>query len=255
MAIGGFDSYVICTSPRSGSTLLCALLAETGVAGYPGSHFHQPSLARWLEVYQLTTVDFSSERDALHAVFLAARQRGTGQNGIFGLRMQRGSFDYFISQTGFRYPKETNDVARIEAAFGKTLFIHLSRKDKLAQAISRVKAEQTGLWHRNSDGSERERLSPPQEPRYDPEAIAHHMAELARFDEEWEQWFVKEGIQPLRIDYDRLSQQPQNTVAELLSALGMDPKHAKDITAPTAKLADSTNSDWVRRFQSESSSV
>ena len=31
--MANFDSYVICTSPRSGSTLLCQLLAATGVAG------------------------------------------------------------------------------------------------------------------------------------------------------------------------------------------------------------------------------
>ncbi|HBF29284.1 Stf0 family sulfotransferase, partial [Rhizobium sp.] len=28
-----FSSYVICTSPRSGSTLLCKLLAATGISG------------------------------------------------------------------------------------------------------------------------------------------------------------------------------------------------------------------------------
>ncbi|MEM1201062.1 MAG: Stf0 family sulfotransferase, partial [Pseudomonadota bacterium] len=33
--MAGFDAYVICTSPRSGSTLLCKLLAPTGIAGKP----------------------------------------------------------------------------------------------------------------------------------------------------------------------------------------------------------------------------
>ena len=32
------------------------------------------------------------------------------------------------------------------------------REDKVGQAISRLKAEQTGLWHKFSDGTERERL-------------------------------------------------------------------------------------------------
>ncbi|WP_425081109.1 Stf0 family sulfotransferase [Ruegeria arenilitoris] len=30
-----FDSYLICRTPRSGSTLLCQLLAATGCAGKP----------------------------------------------------------------------------------------------------------------------------------------------------------------------------------------------------------------------------
>jgi trehalose 2-sulfotransferase len=32
-------SYVVCATPRSGSTLLCALLAGTGVAGRPEEYF------------------------------------------------------------------------------------------------------------------------------------------------------------------------------------------------------------------------
>src|SRR3954467_13591327 len=32
-------SYLVCATPRSGSTLLCELLAATGVAGRPAEHF------------------------------------------------------------------------------------------------------------------------------------------------------------------------------------------------------------------------
>ena len=34
-------SYVVCATPRSGSTLLCALLAGTGVAGNPEEYFER----------------------------------------------------------------------------------------------------------------------------------------------------------------------------------------------------------------------
>jgi hypothetical protein len=32
-------SYLICATPRSGSTLLCAALDDTGIAGHPEEHF------------------------------------------------------------------------------------------------------------------------------------------------------------------------------------------------------------------------
>src|SRR5215218_5731466 len=32
-------SYLICATPRSGSTLLCAALDDTGIAGHPAEHF------------------------------------------------------------------------------------------------------------------------------------------------------------------------------------------------------------------------
>ncbi|MEO1275711.1 MAG: Stf0 family sulfotransferase [Pseudomonadota bacterium] len=57
-------SYVICTAPRSGSTLLCHLLRATGVAGWPGSHFHRPSLTGWLDAYGLREADFANREEA-----------------------------------------------------------------------------------------------------------------------------------------------------------------------------------------------
>ena len=39
-------------------------------------------------------------------------------------------------------------------------YLHLSREDKLAQAVSDLKAEQSGLWHVFTDGSERETTDP-----------------------------------------------------------------------------------------------
>ncbi len=36
-----------------------------------------------------------------------------------------------------------SDVERIEKAFGSTLYVHLSRHNRLDQAISRVRADRT----------------------------------------------------------------------------------------------------------------
>ena len=246
------QSYIICTTPRSGSTLLCELLAATGVAGRPGSHFHAPSLDEWLKNYGLDEGRFASPREALRAVLDAAHARGTAGTGVFGLRMQRGSLDHFVQQLGALHPDRMSDVERIEAAFGPTAFIHLSRPDRLGQAISRVRAEQTGLWHRRADGTEMERLASPQEVRYDAGAIARHMAELAALDRAWEDWFAQQALKPLRIGYEALSRDPRSVLAGLLGALGLDRAHAQGIEPPTAKLADATSQEWRAWFEAES---
>ena len=48
---GRTESYLICGTPRTGSTLLCGLLDSTGVAGHPESYFRQPDeqslAAKW----------------------------------------------------------------------------------------------------------------------------------------------------------------------------------------------------------------
>lgn len=244
------QSYMICTTPRSGSTLLCKLLAGTNIAGDPDSHFHSSSFNDWLDDYDLNEADFASRQDALRAIFKAALARGKGDTNVFGLRMQRGSFDHFMQQLERLFPGQMSDVDRIEAAFGPTLYVHLSRSDRLDQAISRVRAEQTGLWHRNSDGTELERLAPPKEPRYDAEAIKRHMVELEALDESWEQWFKREAVEPLRINYVSLSADPQGTLAQVLSTLQLDPTRARFVETPTAKLADELNQKWRVRFLS-----
>ncbi len=247
----GYKSYIICTTPRSGSTLLCKLLAATGVSGYPDSHFHNPSIANWLKSYDISTDDFGSDQEALRAVFSAARKRGRGDTRVFGLRLQRGSFDFFIQQVGNLYPDLDTDLEHIQAAFGDTLFIYLTRRDKLDQAISRVIAIQTGLWHKHADGTELERNSPPQIPVYDADEIARHLAELTALDDDWKAWFDNENISPLQINYDELSANPTNVLAGILDHLALDSEIARDIKPQVAKLADATNRIWSERFTAD----
>ena len=246
-----YDAYIICTSPRSGSTLHSSLQQATGKAGLPESLFHTPSLAGWCDAYDLTISDYPKHRDFVGAVFAAARNAGTGDTGMFGLRMQGPSFDFFLQQIAILHPDETSPAARINAAFGRVLFIHLSRPDKLCQAISRVRAAQTGLWHRAADGTELERLSPAQEAQYDPEAIAEHMAELMRLDRAWTDWFQSQNIDPLRISYDALSADPAGCLASLLGALGLDKSLAQGVVPGVARLSDRINREWEARFRAE----
>lgn len=250
-----YEAYVICTSPRSGSTLLCKLLAATGVSGKPGSHFHEPSIARWLEYHHLAAEPGAALRDTLRRVFDAAIARGTGDTGIFGLRLQRHSFEFFVEQLGVHNPGLPNDRARFEAAFGRTLFIHLTRPDKVAQAVSGLKAEQTGLWHLAPDGTEIERSAPPAEPAYDGAGLRRLYDEFTGFDAAWPAWFAAEGISPLRITYDELSADPRTTLRRVLTALGLDPIAADPVVPGVAKLADRMSEEWVSRFRAENGMV
>lgn len=247
----GYRSYIICTSPRSGSTLLCKLLAATGRSGVPESHFHDPSISDWLGYYGLRREQFTTERDALNAAFSAALKQGTGDTGLFGLRLQRHSFCFFIQQLEVLYPDRLSDTARLEAAFGKTLFIHLTREDKLEQAVSFVKARQTGLWHMAPDGTEIERLSPAEQPVYDADAIAEQLRYFNAADDDWKTWFATQQIEPLRVTYEALSADPRWQLARILACLGIKHEPDENLPLPVAKLADTTNREWTERFRRE----
>ncbi|MEP5151976.1 Stf0 family sulfotransferase [Planktotalea sp.] len=246
-----FDAYIICTSPRSGSTLLCRMLAQLKTAGSPDSHFHEPSLEKWLAYHGLNGNDFDNQRAALTAVFHAAQLKGRGDSDIFGLRLQRDSFDFFVQQLELLFPQSMGDKDRIEAAFGRTLFVHLSRANKLNQAISVVTAMQSGLWHMASDGTEIERSAPAREPIYNAKAITAELEGFIAADKAWETWFEDQSIEPLKIPYEALSQDPYGQLQRVADALGVTCKTLRGQAPPLAKLANERNKKWSERYRSD----
>ncbi|WP_346895612.1 Stf0 family sulfotransferase [uncultured Roseibium sp.] len=246
-----YRSYIICTSPRSGSTLLCRMLADTGIAGKPASLFYRPSIEDWLTRMNITPAETATERDSLAAILRAAIDRGTAGTGLFGLRQQRPSFPFLCKKLAVLYPDEPTDRARLHRAFGPTLFIHLTRHDKIEQAVSYLKAEQSGLWHAAPDGSELERLAPHRDPSYDRDQIRACVETMTDYDNGWLSWFDQEGISPLRISYKNLSGDPLAILQTILERLGLDPAAADGISPSVKKLADETSREWVARFRAE----
>ena len=139
-----YQSYMICTTPRSGSTLLCRMLAATGIAGAPDSYFHVASLDRWMQDFAVSKTDHPSRRDAIAAVFAAAQRLGRANSAVFGLRIQRGSFAYLMSQIKELCGDDPSESKLIDEIFGRTSFMHLTRQNKLDQAISRSEERRVG---------------------------------------------------------------------------------------------------------------
>lgn len=247
--MAGFSSYMICTAPRSGSTLLCRLLAATGIAGKPESYFYDPTLDGCLK--DLGVSPASDRAGSITAMFMAAKAEGRGDSAIFGLRQQCRSLAFLSGALADLHPALPGDAARFQAVFGPTLFIHLTRADKLAQAVSWVLAEQRGLWHVAPDGTELERTAPPQVPVYGAALLRDRVATLTAWDRDWNDWFAAEAVSPLRLTYDGLSADPGGTLARVLVALGLDPAAARGVTPVVRRLSDATNADWVARLRAE----
>lgn len=231
--------------------MLCKMLKASDCAGNPESYFHQSSVDSWLKTCSLEAEEFSSEREKLQAIFSTVQIAGHAGTDIFGLRMQQRSFGFFLDKLAILHPNSPNDTCRIAASFGSTLFIHLTRHNKIEQAVSHLKAEQSGLWHKSSNGQELERLSPAQELRYDPIEINRLIAEMTQNDIDWHTWFNSQGIEPLRLSYENLSNTPKSALSKILQALDLDPTIAQKIDPPTAKLADRLSLEWAERYISE----
>lgn len=238
--------YMICGSPRSGSTLLCDLLKQTGVAGYPESYFRPESIIEYSSKWGLSNTSEDWDNGYLQTVINYANK----STGCLGIRMMWSNFPEFLERLKKLHPQYNNDQRALRETIFIDRFIHISRHDKIAQAISLVTANQTGLWHRSSDGTERQRTKPPEKPFYSYQQIAEALEMIELEANGWKNWFNDNDISPLVITYEELALDPQSIVDKIMNYLGLNTLHEPKVT--TAKMATSINKAWADRFRRES---
>ncbi len=247
-------SYIICATPRCGSTLLCDLLHDTGVAGNPHSFFRRQDFVEWAAELNVPVAQWQDQQAFDLAYLEAAVEYGTGPTEMFGMRLMWESLADLSDRLADLFPGLPSDNARFRSAFGHPVYLHLSREDKVAQAVSRWKAEQTGLWHVDADGTERERIKSGQAPRYDAHELSKLVKELEDHDAAWVGWFARQDVAPVNITYEMLSSNPQTALSVILTALGQDKTNAESVKPRTAKLADKESREWADRFRAEQDS-
>lgn len=240
------DSYILCSSPRSGATLLSEMLRDTGVAGWPGQHLRGAQRRAMMD--SMATGEVGEVATARRTLQLA-REAGT-RDGIFALGLEPGGLPAFRSMLAVLHPDLPDDAARITAELGRTRVIYLKRQDLLGRAVSMLRTLQTGYWFEDADGNETEAAAPGSIPVYDRTEIAGKMEEFAGMDAAWELWFEAEGITPICIEHESLITDPLAALARLLGELGLDPAAAA-AASPQPEEEDAEGGDWVRRFREE----
>lgn len=246
-----FASYILCATPRSGSTLLCEMLGATGVAGRPNSFFRPEDIAEWARAWGLPDPDETDAPSFDRAYLSALLREGRAGTGTFGLRLMWDSLAEASHRLNRALGSDRDVAAQFEAAFGPPLYVHISRGDKVAQAVSRVRAEQSGIWHRAADGKMQEGADSAQPLRYDGARIAEILDDLQRGDEAWRDFFDAHCIRPLTLSYEGVAQDPQAALGTILSTLGLDPDLAHATPVRTSKLADAVSKAWEDRFRQE----
>ncbi|WP_158966724.1 Stf0 family sulfotransferase [Chachezhania sediminis] len=244
-----YDGYILCGTPRTGSTMLCDLLVRTGVAGSPDSYFMDTVSPYWLTEWSFPARGEAAEAEWNRRYLDKVIETGRAGTDVFALRLMRADVEGLSGFLAPLFPDAPTDRARLEAAFGRLLYVHLSRRDRLAQAVSYVRARQTGLWHVAPDGTEIERLAPQEPDLYDHDRIAAELAHLERLAGAWDPWFADQGIEPLRVVYEDLADDPGSSLQRICTALGVPAPET--VTPGVAKLTDPTNAEWIARFRRE----
>ena len=239
------DSYLICATPRSGSTLLCGLLRSTGIAGRPESYFRREDVSAYADQWGVPCSGHAgTDVDAFVRAAVAA---GSTPNGVFGARIMWGTMTELTDALAGAYAAApTSSVDPLTRAFGRTRFLHLRRTDTVAQAVSWARAEQTHYWHPGDEVAAGGR-----EPSFDRDLIDELVRTITAHEAAWQDWFADQGLSPYELTYEDLAEDPIGVTRAVLDHLGLVLPADRTITVRDRRQADDLNAEWVDRYRGE----
>ena len=221
------QAYLVCATPRSGSTLLCEMLRETGRAGAPLEHFEilrHSSLPRQPREY-FEDVGSARARAAARRWRPGTPERRDGGRVVGtdpgrGTQRQRrlGRQADVGPRRGLRRARARAARARptpicdvvLRELLGDPALVFVTRRDKAAQAVSLWRAVQTQSWRAGEAPSADSVV-------YEFEAIDHLVSQLEADERSWSDWFARTRRKPIHVTYERLDAAPSHTVEVVLA--------------------------------------
>jgi LPS sulfotransferase NodH len=233
-------TYIIASTMRTGSYLLCEGLEFTGRAGHPREIFCPERRMNYAGEWQLPP-NLSFE-----GFLRAAIQKSTTENGVCGMKIHA----HHVGPLALEYGLTGNPWEVLRELFPGAKYIHLRRHDRRAQAISWYRAVITNEWWRIFGVEDWDLTG--EQPEFDGEEIRRLELELGRQQRAWEDFFASLPGDVLIMDYETLAANYRDEVARALGFIGEDPALAHDLPAPRmARQSDSMSEDWHRRMDLE----
>ena len=227
----------ICTLPRTGSSLLSADMRSTAAMGLPREYLNPGRRGR-------LSTSWGIEHGGLDAYIAGLREHMTTPNGVLAIKLMIRHLELMHQEGELTRPHGW--LRELGEHFGDIVVIKLLRRDKLRQAISLTKAQQTGKWGvlKKATGAA----------RYDREAIASNVVALIKFESQWEREFEASGLQPaMTLDYEDIPAQRDEILLDIATLLELDdPQGVVDARerdeVRVQRQADDVTEPWYDRF-------
>lgn len=244
-------SYLICSTPQSGSQLLCEALKKTGIAGRPEEYFK--TLRTKTSVAPAAPYSKPSNgpdwprlwdvRDHVH--FLAqVIKEGTSSNGVFGAHIMWDYFDDFVC--GLRSIPAYGELPvadLLSTLFPNVHYVWVTRRDKVQHALALWQAFRRDIWM--CDDALPSRIGP----SLHSEMIDHLVQQIVTKEEDWWRFFDACNIEPLTVMYEELTHGIEGTVRDVLRYLQF-PTTNDMVSANWSvnRPADVLSEEWEKRY-------
>lgn len=236
-------SYWICTTPRSGSSLLSQLLSATAVAGRPAEYFWRDNEAAHQQQWNVSSYSGYLGR---------ALSEGTTPNGVFGTKLEVGVYLAHFERQLRTLPQFSDPTLSLQsivaAVFPNLQFIYLSRRNKVRQAVSWWKAIQSNQWGRHK--GEEPTAAP--DLHYNFAALDQLISESVMREAAWQAYFSEWNVKPLTLVYEDFTADHPATLATILNLLNIsDLSQFDPATITLLKQSDELSEQWVQRYREE----
>jgi LPS sulfotransferase NodH len=240
-------SYVVCTAPRTGSSLLCAALAGTGAAGRPAEYF---DVHPHNEQYWRKRLAIRDDAEYFGRVLAA----GTTANGVFGFKLHWHQTPALMAKlsaasdnTELKATAPAGMDEKLRRCLGETRYIWLRRKNSVAQAISYYRASKTDIWRSPAHGPQPP--APAQPVAFDFDAIDKLVDDVERFDRSWYGFFMQHRLRALIVIYEDFIGAYETTIRGALAYLGLTDQRLVIAAPQYLQQADAISAEWERRYR------
>ena len=233
-------SYIVCATPRCGSSLLCCGLLATGLAGRPDEAFHQGVRD---EARDRRRLDVRTEAEYIPQLL---RHATTG-NGVFGTKLHGFQTPLVIERVRLVADEPVSSLRQaIERFSPNPRYVWLTRDDKVKEAVSFYRALMSDTWFALR-GTERNGEPKLATVEFDPVAIGKCHMLIEAGDLYWQGSFATHGIEPLTLTYETLVRTYDDAMRRVFSFL--DLPNDTPVPAPALeKLANTQSNEWAERY-------
>ena len=223
---------VICSTVRTGSTLLCELLRQAGLGAarevFNGTLPYLPQVSGYV-----------------------ARIRETQSGGIWATKVMYAQLLELLGALpaawGSWAPDRILDAVIAGTGAARVVYFYTRRRDKLRQAASLIRVQTTGVWHTAAHDPE----SPPIPLPYDPDQIRQYMAMFDRMETCWAAYFQARQIAPTTIWFEDLVADLPGTTRQLAAVVGLSLSLQFMPVSPFRKTAGDGVEALVARYRQE----
>jgi LPS sulfotransferase NodH len=228
----------ICSTPRSGSYLLCRHMINAGL-GVPHEYFNPivmqqmaPRLGLADDIAGLTWWP-RGRKDRLlqRRRGEPAAERAFLEKYLSILLARRCQGGVFAAKTHFRDFRRTLNNPIGDELLRDGLFVYLFREDLLKQAVSEHFGQLTGRWGIDDTVTTTPAASPN---FFDLEAVDRALNDLAEQDRGWRMFLARRGGAVMSISYEQLCADPFAFVEAIARRLGIDPASLRTGYSETA---------------------